>query len=77
MLRIWEEGKADKVTQLLFCDLSTPKADGSFSVYNDIKSKLLAAGVPEQEVAFIHDADTEVKRKICLRKYELVRFVCC
>ncbi len=63
VLRIWEEGKAEKLTQLLFCDLSTPKADGSFSVYNDIKSKLLSAGVPEKEVAFIHDADTEVKKK--------------
>ena len=63
VLRIWEEGKEQKLTQLLFCDLSTPKKDGTFSVYSDIKEKLLAAGVPEKEVAFIHDADTEMKKK--------------
>ena len=63
VLRIWEEGKADKLTQLLFCDLSTPKGDGQFNVYDDVKKKLLAAGVPETEVAFIHTADTEAKKK--------------
>ena len=63
VLRIWEEGKDDRLTQLLFCDLSTPKADGTFSVYEDIRDKLLAAGVPESEIAFIHDADTEAKKK--------------
>ena len=63
VLRIWEEGKADKLTQLLFCDLSTPKSDGTFNVYDDIKAKLVAAGVPEKEIAFIHNADTEVKKK--------------
>ena len=63
VLRIWEEGKADKLTQLLFCDLSTPKNDGTFNVYDDIKAKLMAAGVPEKEIAFIHTADTEVKKK--------------
>ena len=63
VLRIWEEGKADRLTQLLFCDLSTPKGDGQFNVYDDIKKKLLAAGVPESEVAFIHTADTEAKKK--------------
>lgn len=63
VLRIWEEGKADRLTQLLFCDLSTPKNDGTFNVYNDIKAKLIAAGVPEKEIAFIHTADTEVKKK--------------
>ncbi|MCD8225401.1 MAG: SNF2-related protein [Clostridiales bacterium] len=63
VLRIWEEGKEKKLTQLLFCDLSTPKKDGSFNVYDDIRSKLIAAGVPEQEVAFIHTADTEAKKK--------------
>ena len=63
VLRIWEEGKEQKLTQLLFCDLSTPKKDGTFNVYSDIKEKLLAAGVPETEVAFIHDADTEMKKK--------------
>ena len=63
VLRIWEEGKEDKLTQLLFCDLSTPKNDGTFNIYDDIKGKLLAAGVPEAEIAFIHQADTEVKKK--------------
>ena len=63
VLKIWEEGKEQKLTQLLFCDLSTPKGDGQFNVYDDIKKKLLAAGVPEQEVAFIHTADTEAKKK--------------
>ena len=63
VLKIWEEGKDQKLTQLLFCDLSTPKGDGQFNVYDDIKKKLLAAGVPESEVAFIHTADTEAKKK--------------
>ena len=63
VLRIWEEGKADRLTQLLFCDLSTPKGDGQLNVYDDVKKKLLAAGVPESEVAFIHTADTEAKKK--------------
>ena len=63
VLRIWEEGKADRLTQLLFCDLSTPKNDGMFNVYDDIKAKLIAAGVPEKEIAFIHDADSEAKKK--------------
>ena len=63
VLRIWEEGKADKLTQLLFCDLSTPKGDGTFNVYEDIRDKLLAAGVPQEEIAFIHDADTEARKK--------------
>ena len=63
VLKIWEEGKDQKLTQLLFCDLSTPKGDGQFNVYDDIKKKLLAAGVPGSEVAFIHTADTEAKKK--------------
>ena len=63
VLRIWEEGKEDRLAQLLFCDLSTPKGDGQFNVYDDVKKKLLAAGVPESEVAFIHTADTEAKKK--------------
>ena len=63
VLKIWQDGQADKLTQLVFCDLSTPKNDGTFNVYDDIKSKLLAAGVPAEEVAFIHDADTEAKKK--------------
>ena len=63
VLRIWEEGQADRLTQLLFCDLSTPKGDGTFNVYEDIRDKLVAAGVPREEIAFIHDADTEAKKK--------------
>ncbi|MDO4647900.1 MAG: SNF2-related protein [Eubacteriales bacterium] len=63
VLRIWEEGKEEKLTQLLFCDMSTPKNDGTFNVYEDIKGKLMNAGVPESEIAFIHDADTEAKKK--------------
>ena len=63
VLRIWQEGQADKLTQLLFCDLSTPKNDGTFNVYDDIKTKLIANGVPAEEIAFIHDADTEAKKK--------------
>ena len=63
VLRVYEEGTADKLTQLLFCDLSTPKNDGTFNVYDDIKTKLIANGVPAEEVAFIHDADTEAKKK--------------
>lgn len=63
VLRIWEEGKEDRLTQLLFCDLSTPKNDGNFNVYDDIKTKLIAGGVPENEIAFIHDADSEAKKK--------------
>jgi N12 class adenine-specific DNA methylase len=63
VLRIWNEGKGEKLTQLLFCDMSTPKNDGSFNVYDDIKNKLIAAGVPAEEIAFIHTADTEAKKK--------------
>lgn len=63
VLRIWEEGKADRLTQLLFCDLSTPKNDGSFNVYDDIRDKLEKAGVPPEEIAYIHDANTETKKK--------------
>ncbi len=63
VLWIWEAGKEERLTQLLFCDLSTPKNDGTFNVYDDIRSKLITAGVPEQEVAFIHTADTEAKKK--------------
>lgn len=61
--RFWEEGKEQKLTQLLFCDLSTPKNDGTFSVYNDVRDKLVVKGIPPEEVAFIHDANTEVKKK--------------
>ena len=61
--RHWEDGKEKKLTQLVFCDLSTPKTDGTFSVYNDIRDKLLARGIPPEEIAFIHDANTDVRKK--------------
>ncbi len=62
VLRVWNDTKEQKLTQLIFCDMSTPKGDGSFNVYDDIRSKLLNAGVPEQEIEFIHNADTESKK---------------
>ena len=62
VLRIWNDTKEKKLTQLIFCDMSTPKGDGSFNVYDDIRTKLLNAGVPEQEIEFIHNADTENKK---------------
>ena len=61
--QVWEDGKDTQATQLIFCDLSTPKNDGTFNVYDDVKTKLIANGVPAEEVAFIHDADTEAKKK--------------
>ena len=61
--RIWEQTKEKRSTQLVFCDLSTPTTDGSFSVYDDLKKKLLDAGIPEEEIAFIHTADSEAKKK--------------
>ena len=63
VFKIWEETKSIKGTQLVFCDLSTPKNDGTFNVYTDIKDKLIARGIPEKEIEFIHNADTEVKKK--------------
>ena len=68
VLKIWEEGKEQKLTQLLFCDLSTPKNDGNFNVYDDIRKKLISAGVPENEIEFIHNADTEAKKAALFSK---------
>ena len=68
VLKIREEGKDQKLTQLLFCDLSTPKNDGNFNVYDDIRKKLIAAGVPESEIEFIHNADTEAKKAALFSK---------
>ena len=68
VLKIWEDGKEQKLTQLLFCDLSTPKNDGNFNVYEDIRKKLIAAGVPENEIEFIHNADTEAKKAALFSK---------
>lgn len=61
--RFWVEGKEQKLTQLLFCDLSTPKNDGTFSVYNDVRDKLVAKGIPPEEIEFIHNANTDVRKK--------------
>ena len=63
--QIWVEGAAERTTQLIFCDLSTPKGDGKFNVYDDVRDKLVARGIPKEEIAFIHEADTEA-RKIAL-----------
>ena len=60
--QVWEESTPDKSTQLIFCDLSTPKADGTFNVYDDVREKLVAKGIPREEIAFIHEANTETKK---------------
>ena len=60
--QVWDEGKADRTTQLIFCDLSTPKGDGSFNVYDDVREKLVARGIPKEEIAFIHEYNTEAKK---------------
>lgn len=64
----WDETTPQRSTQLVFCDLSTPHNDGSFSIYTDIRKKLIARGIPETEIAFIHDADTEVKKQELFKK---------
>ena len=66
--KIWEQTKEQRSTQLVFCDLSTPTKDGSFNVYDDLKKKLMEQGIPEDEIAFIHDADSEVKKKALFAK---------
>ena len=66
--RIWKENAAKKSAQLVFCDLSTPKNDDTFSVYNDIRKKLIERGIPESEVKFIHEADTDMKKKELFQK---------
>ena len=68
VFRIWEENSDKKLTQLLFCDLSTPKGEGEFSVYTDIRKKLIERGIPETEIKFIHEADTEVKKQELFKK---------
>ena len=64
----WEKGKEKRLTQLFFCDLSTPKNDGNFSVYDDIRKKLIERGVPAEEIKFIHEADTEAKKLELFKK---------
>ena len=68
VFRIWEENSDKKLTQLLFCDLSTPKGAGEFSVYTDIRQKLIERGIPESEIKFIHEADTETKKQELFKK---------
>ena len=74
---IWKETASKRSAQLIFCDLSTPKGDGTFNVYDDLKKKLMAKGVPEAEIAFIHDANTEVKKTDLFNKVKSgqVRFL--
>ena len=75
--QIWQETASKKSAQLIFCDLSTPKGDGTFNVYDDLKQKLMAKGVPEKEIAFIHDANTETKKTELFSKVKAgqVRFL--
>ena len=61
-IQVWNEGKTDRTTQLIFCDLSTPKGDGTFNVYDDVRNKLVARGIPKEEIAFIHEYNTEAKK---------------
>lgn len=74
---IWEQTKAQRATQLIFCDLSTPRTDGKFSIYEDLKNKLVEKGIPRSEVAFIHDANTEIKKAELFGKVRIgqVRFL--
>ena len=69
--RIWEQTKERRSAQMVFCDLSTPKADGSFNVYDDLRRKLMDMGIPEEEIAFIHDADSDVKKKALFARVRL------
>lgn len=77
VFRIWEHTKEKRSAQLVFCDLSTPTTDGSFSVYDDLKKKLMDAGIPEEEIAFIHTAESEAKRRSCFPKCAPGRCGCC
>ncbi len=61
--KFWDKGRDERLTQLLFCDLSTPKNDGTFSVYNDMRDKLIAKGIPQEEIEFIHNANTDTRKK--------------
>jgi ATP-dependent helicase YprA (DUF1998 family) len=63
VFEIWQDTSRDRLTQLVFCDFSKPNKDGRFNVYDNIRAKLVAHGIPEHEIAFIHDADTETKKK--------------
>ena len=60
--QVWEDGKDTQATQLIFCDLSTPKTDGTFNVYDDVRNKLVERGIPKEQIAFIHEYNTELKK---------------
>lgn len=66
--QVWEDGKDTQATQLIFCDLSTPKTDGTFNVYDDVRNKLVERGIPKEQIAFIHEYNTEVKKRSCLQR---------
>lgn len=74
---IWQHTAEKRSTQMIFCDLSTPKGEGIFSVYDDVRDKLLVMGVPENEIAYIHDAKTEAQKKTCSPRCAPVRCGCC
>jgi hypothetical protein len=77
VFRIWQENSDDKLTQLIFCDLSTPKNDGNFNVYDDIRQKLIERGISDDEIAFIHDANTEIRKKELYAKVRKGRYESC
>lgn len=68
VFQIWEEGTAEKTTQIIFCDLSTPKGDGHYNVYDDLREKLMEKGIPKEEISFIHEADTEARKAALFSK---------
>lgn len=70
ILRIWQEGDANKLTQVLFCDISTPKKDSQFNIYDDIRDKLIKGGIPKEKVTFIHEANTEAQKKALFNKVQ-------
>lgn len=70
ILRIWKEGDANKLTQVLFCDISTPKKDSQFNIYDDIREKLIRGGIPKEKVTFIHEANTEAQKKALFNKVQ-------
>lgn len=70
ILQIWQDGKDDKLTQLVFCDVSTPKKNGSFNIYDDIRNKLTEAGIPKEEIVFIHEANSEAQKKALFKKVQ-------
>lgn len=75
--RIWEEHADTKATQLVFCDLSTPKNDGTFNVYDDMREKLIARGIPAEQICFIHEATPMHRKKSCSARSEAAKSVCC